>query len=99
MKTKRWHLRSAGINEFVDAFDQWEAWDSLRDRPIEDFGFVVGAEANESGDDESFPVRASILLFRWGRDADAEAFIAMGIDEGMQDTTQHDRAAAKGGRT
>lgn len=44
----RWHLKSFAINEVVEADDQWEAWDTLSERPLEDFGLIVMAEPNET---------------------------------------------------
>lgn len=72
---KRWLVKSRDIMEIVPAADQWEAWDTLKDRPIEDFGLVVLAEPDESGD--PIPVQTVTLMERWGRRADAEAFRAL----------------------
>lgn len=66
-----WHLRSAAIDELVRADDQWEAWDTLRERPIEDFSLVVVAEPNEDAD-ASIPVQTAMLMRRWERDQDAD---------------------------
>ncbi len=81
--TLRWQLRSRAVNEIVVAPDQWEAWDTLRDRSIYDFGLVVTAEANESGDAESIPVHTATLMRRWGREADAEQFDELARKAGL----------------
>lgn len=77
----RWHLRSREINEVVQAADQWEAWDSLRDRSAVDFGLVVSAEPDENGD--PFPVKTATLMHRWGREEDAEQFDAVARQAGL----------------
>jgi hypothetical protein len=79
----RWQLRSREINEFVVAADQWEAWDTLRDRSIYDFGLVVSAEPHESGDHEVIPVHTATLMRRWGRDDDAEQFDELARKAGL----------------
>lgn len=83
-----WHIRSREINEVVNAADQFAAWDTLSDRPVEDFGLVVAAEREEDAD--PVYVRTSALMFRWGRDADAEAFISVAVANGLPDTTEQD---------
>lgn len=89
---RTWQLRSAAIDEIVQARDQFEAWDTLRDRPIEDLGLVVEAEPDENAD--PIPVRTSGLMFRWGRDDDARAFIELAIANDLPDTTAADLAFA-----
>jgi hypothetical protein len=64
-----WHIRSREINDVVMAEDQWEAWDTLRDRSAFDFGLVVSAEKAEDGD--PIPVQTASLMRRWGRFDDA----------------------------
>jgi hypothetical protein len=77
----RWHLRSRAINEVVRASDQWEAWDTLRDRSALDFGLIVVAEPNEDAD--PIPVQTAALMRRWGRDDDAEQFDAIAREQGL----------------
>lgn len=89
----RWHLRSLKINEVVHASDQFAAFDTLRDRPVEDFGMIVSAEPNEAGNDASIPARTSLLMFRWGRDDEARRFVARMVELGMPDTTEADLLA------
>ena len=84
-----WQLRSRAINEVVQAADQFAAWDTLSDRAAEDFGLIVEAEPDENGD--PFLVRTSALMFWWGRDGEAEAFIALAIACDLGDTTEVDR--------
>jgi hypothetical protein len=91
-KKRRWHVWSREINELVYAADQFEAFDMLRSRPAEEFGLIVQAEVDE--DAEPFPVRTSLLMYRWYRDEDARRFIELGLEHGMPDTTQEDLAAA-----
>lgn len=81
MAEARWHLRSRAINEVVRAADQWEAWDTLRDRPVEDFGLIVVAERNEDAD--PIPVKTEMLMRRWGRDDDADAIHALVVELGL----------------
>ena len=65
----------------VRARDQWEAWDVLKDRPVEDFGLICMAEPSENGD--PFMVQTETLMRRWGRKADArlahEAAVRAGL--------------------
>lgn len=68
--TRLWILRSANIREVVRAVDQWEAWDTLRARPVSDFGLIVIAEPDED-EDESILVHSETLFRRWGREDDA----------------------------
>lgn len=91
-RPRRWVLRSHGIGEVILAADQWAAWDTLRNRPVEDFGLIVTAEPDEDGN--PIPVRTSRLMFDWGRDVDAMRFIDMAATEGLGDT----RAVDSGGR-
>lgn len=92
-KKQTWIIGSGDIKEVVRAMDQFEAWDTLRDRPAEDFGLIASAEPNESSD--PFHVRTSLLMYRWGRDADAKRFIERGIECGMPDTTDADMKAGR----
>lgn len=92
MKQRRWLLTTGDIKEFVYAETPFAAWDTLRDRSKFDFGLVTSAEPDEDGN--PYHVRTSLLMFRWGRDDDAEQFIALGLTKGMPDTTAEDRAAA-----
>lgn len=93
MSNKRWRVGSGDISEWVFAPDQFAAFDTLRDRPAEDFGCIVTAEPDENPDD-MVPVRTSILMFRWFRDDAARRFIERMMEEGMPDTTREDLAAA-----
>lgn len=88
MSDRRWHLRSRAVNEVVHAPDQFDAWDTLRDRPAEDFGLVVTAEPDESGD--PITVRTSALMFSWGREVDAAAFVVIAVESGLPNTTLED---------
>lgn len=77
----RWHLRSRGIDEVVEAADQWEAWDTLRDRSALDFGLIVQAEPDENAD--PIPVHTAALMRRWGREDDAAAFDQVAREAGL----------------
>lgn len=87
-----WKITSGDISEFVCASNQFEAWETLRDRPAEEFGAIVLAEPD--GNDNPFIVRTSQLMYRWGRDGDAERFISLMMEAGMPDTTIEDLSAA-----
>jgi hypothetical protein len=76
-----WHVRSREINEVVRAADQWEAWDTLRDRSAFDFGLITVAEPNEDAD--PIPVHTATLMRRWGREHDAEQFDAVAREAGL----------------
>lgn len=76
-----WHVRSRTINEVVHAADQWEAWDTLRDRDAAEFGLIAVAEPDESAD--PIPVQTAALMRRWGRDEDAEKFDALAREKGL----------------
>lgn len=91
-RKKKWVVSSGDIREVAYAADQFEAWDTLRDRPAEEFGLVAEAEPDENG--EPYPIRTSILMFRWHRDADAKRFIARMKDLEGIDTTAADLKAA-----
>lgn len=87
-----WVVQSGSISEAVRADDQWGAWDQIRDRDIADFGYAATAEPDENGD--PFMVRASLLLYRWGRDDDARLMQAAAIANGYPDTSEQDRLTA-----
>lgn len=93
---KRWLVQSGGISEIVNAADQWQAWDCLRDYATDQFGLATTAEPDENGD--PFMVRTSLLMYRWGRDDDAREIQESAIENGWPDTTTEDRAAALSGR-
>lgn len=77
-----WRLKSLKINETIRAHDQWIAWDSLRSKPITDFGLIVTAEDTKDASNE-YGVKTSQLMGRWGRDDDAYTFICAAIDAGL----------------
>jgi hypothetical protein len=81
---RTWRLRSLGIDEVVQAEDQFEAWDMLSDRPVEDFGLVVVAEPDEDAD--PIPVQTETLMRRWERNADAELFHALAVAHGLKES-------------
>lgn len=87
-----WHVRSRAIDEVAAAADQFDAWDTLRDHPIEDFGLIVTAEPNES--DDPIPIHTAALMYSWGRIADAEALIALAVQHDLPDTTEANQAFA-----
>lgn len=87
-----WHLRSGSIDEIVRAPDQWEAWLTLADRPVSEFGVLATAEPDEDGD--PLLIRVTALLRVWGRDDDADTLTAAICELGYPDTTQKDREIA-----
>ena len=91
-----WHLRSAGINEIVRAVDQFTAWNTLRQRPTEDFGLIVTAEPDEN--DDRIPVHTSALMTWWGRDEEAQLARDFAISKGLPDTAESDAAFAEARR-
>ena len=90
---RRWHITSKGINEYVVAPDQWAAWNTLRNRPVEDFGLIVSAEPDDN--DEAIPVHTATLMFAWNRDDDAALAIAVAIANDLPDTTVANLAVAE----
>jgi hypothetical protein len=89
---KTWHVTTKCINEYVRASNQFEAWDTLRDRPVSDFGLIVLAEPDESAD--PIMVHTAALMFSWGRSADAELALATAEQAGLPDTREMDLAFA-----
>lgn len=91
-KERVWHLRSGSIDEVVRAPDQWDAWATLADRDVTEFGVLASAEPDENGDPILF---RTVTLFRcWGRDIDADALTAAMVELGYPDTTEQDREIA-----
>lgn len=89
----RWLLTSKAFSDLVTADDQFEAWDTLRERPITDFGLIVQAERDEDGD--PIAIRTSALMLRWNRDEAARDFVMAGmVLHGWGDTTELDKAIA-----
>ena len=81
---KEWHLRSRRIDEIVAAEDQFAAWNTLRHRPVEDFGLIV--TANSTGnDDDTIGQHTSRLMLGWGRTEDAFAFAELARSMGLPD--------------
>lgn len=78
---RSWHVRSREIDEVVRAVDQWDAWDTLRDRSVYDFGLITTAEPNESAD--PIPVHTATLMRRWGRGDEAELFDELARQAGL----------------
>jgi hypothetical protein len=83
------HISTRDVDEYVRARDQFEAWDTLKDRPVEDFGIVTTAELNESSD--PIPIRTAALLFSWCRDEDALRLIEVAMANDLPDTELVDR--------
>lgn len=93
-KQIRWIVSSSDMREVVFAADQFAAWDTLRDRPAEEFSLIAKAECNESAD--PFLIRTSLLMLRWGRREDSRRFVERGVElELMPDTTEADAADLK----
>lgn len=89
-----WRLKSGDIDEAIFAKDQFAAFDSLRHRSKSDFGLVVIATPDGGGEDDSIPIRTSLLMRRWCRDVDAKEFVRRGCEEGMPDTNEADLVSA-----
>ena len=87
---QKWFVTSGKIDEIVEASDQWDAFDSLRDRAVGDFGLVVEAQPVNETVDGSIVTRTSMLLGRWGRDDEARRFIKAVVAQGGPDTTATD---------
>ena len=88
-----WLLTSAGGTAPVDADDQWAAFDTLKDEPLENFGLLVSASTDLSPGN-TYGVRTSLLLARWGRIEDARTVIDRVIAAGGPDTSAEDLPAA-----
>lgn len=93
-----WHVTSKEINEYVRAPDQFEAWNTLRGRPVEDFGLIVTAEPDEN-EDESICVHTAALMLWWDRPADAELAFAAAERAGLPDTREANLAFAAARRS
>lgn len=78
-----WIIRSKDILETVRAVDQWEAWDTLRDRPMTDFGLIVTASPNDAPEDDRIGVQTEALMRRWGRVGEADQFHALAAEMGL----------------
>ncbi|KKN84422.1 hypothetical protein LCGC14_0288840 [marine sediment metagenome] len=86
----KWFLTSKNIDEIVEASDQWQAFDSLQNRSVDDFGLIVEAQPVRETRAESFGVRTSLLFGRWGRTDEARKLIKAGVRCGLPDTTEKD---------
>ena len=89
-ETLRWTVETLKEVVNIEASDQWEAYDSLRDMPVERFGILVVAMPEGGTTDDSIAVRTSMLMFRWGRRMDAHLFLARAMAEGLPDTSAKD---------
>jgi hypothetical protein len=79
----RWRVRCGDIDLVVSAENGDEAFDSMRDRSIGDFGFLASAEPDENGD--PYLILSEFLFERWGRRTDAEVAHAAYVREGFID--------------
>lgn len=87
----KWMLESREIDEVVEARDQWEAYDTLKDRPLGDFGLIVTAQPANETNEHAVGVRTAFLFgTRWGDPIAAKAFVERGIELGLPDTTEQD---------
>ncbi len=86
----KWFLTSKGIEEIVEAVDQWQAFDSLQNRSVDDFGLIVEAQPVNETRDEAIGVRTSLLFGRWGRTDEARQLIKVAVQHGLSDTTEQD---------
>ena len=86
-----WIVGTARGKETIRALDQHAAWNTLRTRPIEDFGIIVTALREGDPEDEQVAVHTTALLLTWGRDEEArwllDALTAAGLDDTTHDLT------------
>jgi hypothetical protein len=66
-----WRIRSRSIDLVVNAVTQSEAWDTLCDRPADDFGLIVTALGPNG---ERMGIQTEMLMRKWNRLEDAGAF-------------------------
>lgn len=92
MTKLKWYVDTKNIHEIVVATDQFEAMDTLRDAPANDFGLIVTAQrVDKTEEDGSYACRTSLLMGkRWGRVWDAKLFVEAGIAQGMGDMSATD---------
>ena len=90
----KWFLNSKNIDEVVEAEDQWEAFDTLRNRDVGDFGIIVTAQRTNVTMDEAIAVRTAALFGRWGEPEVGRAFIERGMELGLPDTSKDDLSLA-----
>ncbi len=86
----RWTVETLRTMHNVEAKDHWEAYDSLCNSPVEEFGLLVVAIPEGGTFLDSIAVRTSALMFRWGRRMDAHLFLARAMAEGLPDTSRLD---------
>jgi hypothetical protein len=88
-KLTRWTVGYAAGREIVEAADQHAAWNTLRNRPLEDFGLIVTALREGDDEGERIAVHTTALLLTWGRDDEArfllDALAAAGVDDAPAD--------------
>jgi hypothetical protein len=86
----RWTVTTRDLSIPVDAANQFEAFDALREFPRDAFGMVVEA-TDPVG--RIYPVRTSLLMLRWNREEDAEMFRRRAITLRYGDSRAADLAA------
>ncbi len=85
-----WTVESRNLVKVVEAEDQWEAYDSLRDEDPLELGLLVIATPQGDSDD-SRAIRTSMLLGqRWGDSETAKLFIQAAMRRGLPDTSEAD---------
>ena len=87
----KWYVDTKAIHEIVVADSSWDAFDSLRDRDVAEFGMIVTAQRVDQTEEESRAIRTSMLFGkRWGKPEIARRFIEHGLTLGLPDTTRED---------
>lgn len=86
-------LSTANLSAIVEAESPDEAFNELKDQPVEHFGLVVHAlrllpgeapEVTEDSDPERvFTIRTTALFGRWGRIGDARLADAKAVEIGL----------------
>ena len=91
-----WTVQTRNIFKRVEAESATEAFEALRDCNPYDFGLVVVARPEGSGDPlDDIPIRTSKLFGRWGNEIVARMFIARAIEIGLEDTSETDLPSRK----
>jgi hypothetical protein len=76
-----WLIKTKDITEVVDAPDQFAAWDTLSERPMNEFGLIVTAEQNEDGN--PIGIHTAALMRRWDRQSAAQLFDQLARSKGL----------------
>jgi hypothetical protein len=85
-----WWVQNRNNCYSVTAPSALDAFDVLRDSPLDEFGLIVMAGLHNDDDANAVAIRSSALMFRWMRITDGYIIIGKAKLKGLPDSTEAD---------